>query len=68
MYVYTYINYEVIYLRVFSGYRCFKAVMFLTGFMSGSLVVYVICLQEKLLPSYGNAGTYSIKNRKLGSW
>ncbi|KAF4533525.1 hypothetical protein B566_EDAN001010 [Ephemera danica] len=37
------------------GYRCFKAVMFLTGFIFGSIVVYLICLQEKLLPDYGNA-------------
>ncbi|KAK6617368.1 hypothetical protein RUM43_014377 [Polyplax serrata] len=38
------------------GYRCFKAIMFLTGFIFGSIIVYLICLQEKLLPSYGNAG------------
>ncbi|XP_065349863.1 transmembrane protein 198 isoform X2 [Cloeon dipterum] len=37
------------------GYRCFKAVMFLTGFIFGSIVVYLICLQETLLPPYGNA-------------
>jgi hypothetical protein len=40
-----------------AGYRCFKAVMFLTGFIFGSIIVYLICLQEKLLPVYGNAGT-----------
>jgi hypothetical protein len=39
-----------------AGYRCFKAVMFLTGFIFGSIIVYLICLQEKLLPMYGNAG------------
>ncbi|XP_071451887.1 uncharacterized protein [Hetaerina americana] len=38
------------------GYRCFKAVMFLTGFIFGSIIVYLICLQEKLLPAYGNVG------------
>ncbi|XP_068084166.1 transmembrane protein 198 [Anabrus simplex] len=38
------------------GYRCFKAVMFLTGFIFGSIIVYLICLQENLLPPYGNAG------------
>nr|CAD7569533.1 unnamed protein product [Timema californicum] len=37
-------------------YKCFKAVMFLTGFIFGSIIVYLICLQEKLLPAYGNAG------------
>jgi len=42
---------------VFSGYRCFKAVMFLTGFIFGSIVVYLVCLQEALLPPYGNAGS-----------
>ncbi|KAF2350824.1 protein of unknown function DUF4203 [Trinorchestia longiramus] len=38
------------------GYRCFKAVMFLTGFMFGSVVVYLVCLSESLLPMLGNAG------------
>ncbi|XP_041987614.1 transmembrane protein 198 [Aricia agestis] len=36
------------------GYRCFKASMFLTGFTFGSAIVYLICLQEHLLPPYGN--------------
>lgn len=39
-----------------SGYRCFKAVMFLTGFIFGSIVVYLICLEENLLPQLGNVG------------
>jgi len=34
--------------------------MFLTGFLFGSLLVYIICLQEQLLPSYGNAGKSNI--------
>lgn len=38
------------------GYRCFKAVMFLTGFTFGSVVVYAMCRQDTLMPSYGNAG------------
>uniref|UniRef100_T1J8G7 Transmembrane protein 198 n=1 Tax=Strigamia maritima TaxID=126957 RepID=T1J8G7_STRMM len=38
------------------GYRCFKAIMFLTGFIFGSVVVYLICLEENLLSSLGNAG------------
>lgn len=38
------------------GYRCFKAVMFLTGFIFGSVVVYAICTKEDLLPTAGNAG------------
>lgn len=42
-----------------SGYRCFKASMFLTGFTFGSAIVYLICLQEYLMPPYGNVGEYS---------
>ncbi|KAF0302439.1 Transmembrane protein 198 [Amphibalanus amphitrite] len=38
------------------GYRCFKAVMFLTGFTFGSVVVYLICMEEAVLPPLGNAG------------
>ncbi|XP_054273146.1 transmembrane protein 198-like isoform X1 [Macrosteles quadrilineatus] len=38
------------------GYRCFKAVMFLTGFIFGSVIIYMICIQDKLLPPYANAG------------
>ena len=36
------------------GYRCFKAVMFVTGFVSASAIVYAVCLEEDLLPEYGN--------------
>jgi hypothetical protein len=36
------------------GYRCFKAVMFLTGFAFATTVIYIICLAENLLPMYGN--------------
>lgn len=38
----------------FFGYRCFKATMFLTGFVFGSLVVYLICLEENILPMWAN--------------
>lgn len=38
------------------GYRCFKAVMFLTGFIFGSVIIYTICIQDKLLPPYVNTG------------
>ncbi|RZF37526.1 hypothetical protein LSTR_LSTR008564 [Laodelphax striatellus] len=38
------------------GYRCFKAVMFLTGFVFGSVIVYMICIQDKIMPPYLNAG------------
>lgn len=30
--------------------------MFLTGFIFGSVVVYLVCLSEALLPVLGNAG------------
>lgn len=53
--VYLLDHYTNYYFYV-SGYRCFKAIMFLTGFIFGSIIVYLICLQEKLLPNYGNAG------------
>ena len=32
----------------FFGYRCFKAIMFLYGFIFGSIVVYLICVEEKV--------------------
>lgn len=40
----------------FPGYRCFKAVMFLTGFTFAAVLVYLICIQERVLPTYANAG------------
>jgi len=39
----------------FFGYRCFKAIMFLYGFIFGSLVVYLICVEEEVLPEWSNA-------------
>jgi len=39
----------------FFGYRCFKAVMFFTGFIFASIVVYLICLEEDVLPMWSNA-------------
>ena len=44
------------WLFLCAGYRCFKAVMFLTGLLFGSVVVYHICLSEAILPALGNAG------------
>ncbi|XP_033106243.1 transmembrane protein 198-like [Anneissia japonica] len=40
----------------FFGYRCFKAVMFLVGFMFGAVVVLIICEEEDLLSTGANAG------------
>lgn len=48
-----YLSFGVVYTLY--GYRCFKAVMFLTGFTFGTIVVYMICQQEDLLPAAGNA-------------
>lgn len=36
------------------GYRCFNAVMFLTGFIFASIIIYLVCLEEDLMTSYGN--------------
>ncbi|TRY78762.1 hypothetical protein TCAL_09462 [Tigriopus californicus] len=38
----------------FFGYRCFKALMFFTGFIFASMVVYLICIEEDLLPLWSN--------------
>jgi len=39
----------------FFGYRCFKAIMFLYVFIFGSIVVYLICVEEQVLPEWSNA-------------
>ncbi|KPP75118.1 transmembrane protein 198-like [Scleropages formosus] len=33
----------------FFGYRCFKAVMFLSGLMFGSVVIFLLCHRERVL-------------------
>ncbi|XP_035248492.1 transmembrane protein 198-B-like [Anguilla anguilla] len=33
----------------FFGYRCFKAVMFLTGLMFGSVIIFVLCYKERVM-------------------
>ncbi|XP_076464920.1 transmembrane protein 198-like isoform X2 [Babylonia areolata] len=43
-------------LYTFFGYRFFKAVMFLTGFIFASILVYTICQEEDALPPEGNIG------------
>lgn len=40
--------------RLFSGphppgYRCFKAVLFLTGLMFGSVVIFMLCYKERVM-------------------
>ncbi|XP_056632423.1 transmembrane protein 198 [Diorhabda carinulata] len=49
-----YIIFGIVY--TFVGYRCFKTVMFLTGFIFASSIVYLICQQGDLMPTYGNEG------------
>ncbi|XP_056157087.1 transmembrane protein 198-B [Lampris incognitus] len=36
-------------LIVSIGYRCFKAVMFLTGLMFGSVVIFMLCYKKRVL-------------------
>jgi len=31
------------------GYRCFKAVLFLTGLMFGSVVIFMLCYKERVM-------------------
>ncbi|XP_045469851.1 transmembrane protein 198 isoform X1 [Harmonia axyridis] len=49
-----YIMFGILY--TFVGYRLFKTVMFLTGFIFASSLVYLMCFQGELMPPYGNAG------------
>lgn len=32
-----------------AGYRCFKAVLFLTGLMFGSVVIFMLCYKERVM-------------------
>ncbi|KHJ49449.1 hypothetical protein D918_00576 [Trichuris suis] len=38
------------------GYRFFKIVFFLTGFLVGSVLVYLVCQREEFLPPLANVG------------
>jgi len=40
----------------FFGYRCFKATMFLYGFIFFAAIIYLLCKEEDVFPEYGNAG------------
>ncbi|CAG7837730.1 unnamed protein product [Allacma fusca] len=48
------------------GYRCYKAVLFLTGFTFGLIIVYLICQEEALLPKYGNIGISTLSGFLYG--
>ncbi|CAG5124960.1 unnamed protein product [Candidula unifasciata] len=43
-------------LYTFFGYRFFKAIMFLTGFIFGSVLTYMIILEQNILPPEGVLG------------
>ncbi|XP_019759930.2 transmembrane protein 198 [Dendroctonus ponderosae] len=53
-------------LYTFAGYRYFKTIMFLTGFIFACSLVYLICLQGELLPSYGNAAVAALAGLLFG--
>ncbi|CAG2102297.1 unnamed protein product [Medioppia subpectinata] len=48
------------------GYRCFKAIMFLTGFAFGTTIIYMICTAENLLPVYGNVSVSLVAGLLFG--
>ncbi|XP_050297171.1 transmembrane protein 198 [Anthonomus grandis grandis] len=50
----------------FAGYRLFKTIMFLTGFIFACSMVYLMCLQGELLPSYGNAAVAAFAGLLFG--
>lgn len=49
-------NLSIYFIMCFTGYRFFKAVMFLTGFIFTSVLVYLVLSQHSLLPVEGNIG------------
>ncbi|KAM8975179.1 transmembrane protein 198 [Pelodytes ibericus] len=36
-------------IYTFFGYRCFKAIMFLSGLLAGSAVIFLLCYKERIL-------------------
>lgn len=53
-------------LFTFVGYRCFKTIMFLTGFIFASSLVYLICMQGELMSPYGNIGVAALAGLLFG--
>lgn len=47
-----------------TGFRCYKIILFLTGFLFGLVIVFLICQEEDLLPQYGNIGNLCPKRQK----
>ncbi|XP_016418901.1 transmembrane protein 198-B-like [Sinocyclocheilus rhinocerous] len=42
-------NSHLLFFLCFAGYRCFKAVLFLTGLMFGSVIIFLLCYKERVL-------------------
>ncbi|XP_033639456.1 transmembrane protein 198-like [Asterias rubens] len=40
----------------FFGYRCFKAIMFLVGFILASIIIFLVCIEESSLSIGANVG------------
>lgn len=50
---YAFVCWSYLHIGLFSicppGYRCFKAVLFLTGLMFGSVVIFMLCYKERVM-------------------
>ena len=60
----TFLVFGILYMIY--GYRCFKSVLFFTGFLFATIVIYLICLAENLMPIYGNIGVSLIAGFLFG--
>lgn len=49
---------SVVFVLCVTGYRCFKAIMFLTGCIFGTTIVYYVTTQDAVLPQYAMIGRY----------
>ena len=57
------------WLFVAAGYRLFKAVMFTTGLVTGSAVVFLVCRSEEaLLPILASVGLAAIAGLLFGQF
>lgn len=36
-------------IKSLTGYRCFKAIMFLSGLLFGSVIIFLLCYKERVL-------------------
>lgn len=42
-------SYSLLFSVSPAGYRCFKAVLFLTGLLFGSVVIFMLCYKERVM-------------------